>query len=301
MKRENLQIESNCDSLKLDVELYLPDGNPKGIVQLSHGMVEDKKYYFDFMRFLANNGYIAIINDHRGHGKSVKSKDDWGYFYEESSNYVVEDLHQVTRYVKNRFPGLKLYLLGHSMGSLIVRKYMKKYDNEIEKLIVCGSPSINKFSKAGLFAAKTVKLFKGDRYRSKILNTMALGKDHTNKWLSNDKNYVDNYNADDSCGFIFTTNGFINLTKLMIDTYSKKGWHRENLELPILFIAGEEDTVIKSIKMWHKSIDFLRDIGYKNIIYKSYPGMKHAILKEIGKETVYKDVLEFINKESNNS
>jgi len=294
MKKENFKSQSECDGLKLDIEVYIPEGEPKGIVQLSHGMVEDKKYYFDFMEFLTQNGYVSIINDHRGHGKSIKAKEDLGFFYEESSDYVVEDLHQITKYIKNRFPDHKVYLLGHSMGSLIVRKYIKKYDDEIDALIVCGSPSINKFSKAGLLAAKTVKLFKGERYRSKLLNTLALGSDYTNSWISNDKKYVEEFTKDEDCGFIFTTNGFINLTKLMIDTYSKKGWQLKNKELPIFFIAGEDDTVIKNLKLWHKSIDFIKNIGYENVTYKSYPNMKHAILKENNKEIVYNDILDFI-------
>lgn len=295
MKKENIWLESKCDGLKLNIEIYIPEGSPKGIVQLSHGMVEDKKYYFDFMEFLTNNGYVTIINDHRGHGKSVKSKDDLGFFYEESSDYVVEDLHQVTTYVKDRFPGLKVYLLWHSMGSLIVRKYIKKYDDVISALIVCGSPSINKLAKAGLFITKVVKLFRGERYRSILLNTLALGSDYTNSWISNNKKYVEEFTKDENCGFIFTTNGFINLTKLMIDTYSKKGWQLKNKDLPIFFIAGEDDTVIKSLKKWHKSIDFIKNIGYTNVTYKSYPNMKHAILKEKNKELVYEDVLKFIN------
>lgn len=296
MKKENFKLKSKCDGLILDVDLFIPDGEIQGIVQLSHGMVEHKKFYYDFMEYLTNQGYVTIMNDHRGHGNSVKEKSDLGYMYEESSDYLIEDLHQVTEYVKERFPKKQIILFGHSMGSLIVRKYIKKYDNEIDKLIVCGSPSINKFAKFGLFASKMVKTFKGERYRSELLNTLGLTSDKSGSWLSYNIDFVEKFNNDEEAGYVFTANGFINLTHLMIDVYSKKGWELKNKDLKIFFIAGEDDIVIKSKDKWLKSIKFLEDRGYKNIEYKSYPHMKHVILCENNNEIVYKDIIEFIKK-----
>ena len=294
MKKENLKIKSECDGLKLDIDIYIPD-EIKGIVQISHGMVEDKRNYKEFMEFLANNGYVAIINDHRGHGKSIKQNKDLGYFYEETADYIVEDLHQITKYIKDRFPNQKVTLIGHSMGSLIVRKYIKKYDYEIEKLVVCGSPSINKLSKPAWYLTKLIKRIKGERYRCSVLNTLALSKEQTERWIIFDDEYMEKNNIEEIDGYIFTANGFINLTKLMVDVYSKNDWILKNRNLKIIFIAGENDGIIKNKKKWLKSIDFLKGLGYKNVSYKLYPGMVHAILRIDGKETVYKDVLEFIN------
>ena len=192
------------------------------------------------------------------------------------------------------YPNKELVLFGHSMGSLIVRKYLKKYDFEINKLIVCGSPSINKMSKIGLMLSKAVKLLKGERYRSEFLNKLALSNDETNSWISDNKEYIDKYNNDKLCGYIFTTNGFINLTNLMIDVYSKRDWKLKNKKLPIFFIAGRNDSVIKSEKLWHKSISFLKDVGYKNITFKLYDDMKHALLFEKNNENVLKDIIDFI-------
>ena len=125
MKNE-YTITSNQDSLKISVLEYVPE-KPKCIVQIAHGMCEYKERYEEFMKFLCKNGCLCVINDHRGHGNSVKDENDLGYFYDESGDAIVEDLHQITNYVKDKYPNLPLYLLGHSMGSLIVRKYIKKY------------------------------------------------------------------------------------------------------------------------------------------------------------------------------
>lgn len=112
-------------------------------------MVEHQIYYYELMEMLCNKGYVCVINDHRGHGKSIKDEKDMGYFYEEKAEYIVEDMHQITLFVKDKYPNVPVYLFWHSMGSLIVRKYIKKYDKDIDKLIVCGSPSINPMSKPG--------------------------------------------------------------------------------------------------------------------------------------------------------
>lgn len=296
MKKENLTLNSLCDGLLLNVMMYVPEGEIKGIVQFSHGMAEHQTHYYGVMEYLTQKGYVTIINDHRGHGKSVKSNDDLGYFYEEKADYIIEDLHQITMYAKERFPEKKVTLLGHSMGSLIVRKYIKKYDQDIDALIVCGSPSINPASKMGRVAAKTVKKLKGERYRSKLLNALALTNDTSSSWLSYDENYVKEFNEDPLCGYIFTANGFINLTCLMVDVYDKKGWELHNPNLPIFFIAGADDMVIKNEKQWLRSIEFLKDRGYTKIQKKLYPHMKHVILREEKKEIVYQDILEFIEK-----
>lgn len=293
MKKESFNVKSSSDGLELYTTLFIPDKNIKGIIQFVHGMVEHQIYYYTMMEYFTNKGYVTIINDLRGHGKSIKESHDLGYFYEQSATYIVEDIHDITNYIKGRFPNTPLYLFGHSMGSLIVRKYIKNYDYEIDKLIVCGSPSINTMSKPGLMLSKLVKLFKGERYRSRFLNGLALTNDVSLNWLSTDEEYFDKYRKDKNCRFIFTANGFINLTKLMCDVYSKKGWILSNKDLDILFIAGSEDIVIKNTNLFIKSVNFLNKVGYKNIDYKLYEGCKHAIFY-CNPRDVYKDILKFI-------
>ena len=93
-------------------------------------MSEHKERYYEFMKYLSENGYICVIHDHRGHGASVKVM-HLGYFYTEDINYIIEDLYQVTKYVKEKYPNLKINLFAHSMGTLVARGYLKKYDDKI--------------------------------------------------------------------------------------------------------------------------------------------------------------------------
>lgn len=295
MDIERFNLESKCDGLRLFVAMYIPKGKIKGIVQFAHGMVEHQVYYYDFMEYLCNNGYLCVINDHRGHGNSTRKMDDLGYFYEENGDYIVEDLHQITEYVKDRYKDLDVYLFGHSMGSLVVRKYIKKYDKDIKKLIVCGSPSMNKITGFGLFLCKTIKLFRGDKYRSRFINSLVLTNDSPETWLTKNKEYAEKYRKDKYCNYVFTINGFINLIHLVRDVYSKKGWSLNNKDLDIYFIAGRDDMVIKNEKLFMKSMNFLKDIGYNNISYKLYDDCFHCIFMDKPDE-VYKDVLDFIEK-----
>ena len=115
MLEKTAQIISSYDGLSLEI-LCVESENPKGIVQISHGMAENKERYLPFMEFLSEHGYTAVMHDHRGHGKSVRKQEDLGYFYNGKEKAIVEDLHQITLWIKEEYPNLPVYLLGHSMN-----------------------------------------------------------------------------------------------------------------------------------------------------------------------------------------
>ena len=301
MNFQNITLKSKEDGIDIDVLYVLPEGEIKGLFAISHGMAEHKERYLPFMDYLAKQGYLVFINDHRGHGKSIKTQDDLGYFYDDKGNYIVEDLFMINTYFKEHYPSLPLYLFGHSMGSLIVRKYLQKYDDTLTKLIVRGSPSKNPLVKVACFVVDVMSRFKGDRYRSPLINALAFGSydkkfegDLPNRWLSKNEENVLNYNKNEKDGFIFTLNGFKNLFLIMAEVYDKKMYHPQNPDLPILFIAGKDDPVIISLSKWHEAIMFLKDAGYKNVEGQLYNDMRHEILNETAKEEVYKDILYFI-------
>lgn len=296
MKEENIKIISNQDSLELDCLLIKPNKEIKAIVEIAHGMNEHKERYIDFMKFLAKNGYASFIHDHRGHGKSIKNNNDLGYFYEDNASYVVEDLHKINEYLKNKFKDKKIILFGHSMGSMIVRKYISKYAHTIDGLIVCGSPSKNNASKLGLKVVKLLKSIKGEIYRSEFVKKLMFGGfdkkgSEPNSWVCHNKEILKLYNEDELCKYTYTLNGYENIIKLMIDIYNPKIYNRNNLDLPIYFIAGNDDPVIISKKDFNEAINFLKKIGYHNIDNTLYDDMSHEILNEINNNLVYDDIL----------
>lgn len=295
------KIKSEKDDLNLSVSIIEPNVEIKGIVQISHGMAEHKERYYDIMNYLAENGYIGVIHDHRGHGTSVKNEKDLGYFYSENIDFIVEDLYKITKYIKNKYPNLKVTLFSHSMGTLVARNYLKKYDNEIDKIILCGPPTKNNLSTLGIIIAKMLNLFYKKNTPNKILNNMTFGnynkkENIENGWISENIENVKKYNEDKLCGYIFTTNGFINLYKLMKKAFDKRDWKIKNKELKLYVIAGENDPVIQNKIKFESLVNFLKEIGYKNIKSKLYKNMKHEILNEKDNQKVYEDILNFINE-----
>ena len=295
-------IKSSSDGLKIELAYTIPKDEIKGIVQFSHGMAEHKERYFNFMEYLSNNGYVCVINDHRGHGNSVKDKKDLGYFYTEDTNFIIDDLHDVTKYIKEKFSNQKLYLFSHSMGTLVARGYMQKYDNEIEKIILCGTPTHNPFTTFAITMAYFFKIIGMGKKPNKILNYLTFNsynKEYKleNEWLSKNTNNISIYNEDELCGFTFTTNGFINLYKLLERAFDTKLYKVQNKELKIFLIAGDDDPVIQNNKKFEQLEKFLNKLGYENTERKLYPDLRHEILNEEEYEQIYNDILSFIEGE----
>lgn len=300
MQIENIISEKDC--LQLEVAILEPKEKPKGIVQISHGMSEHKERYYEFMKYLSENGYICVIHDHRGHGASVKNKRDLGYFYTEDINYIIDDLYQITKYIKNKYPDLKINLFAHSMGTLVARGYLKKYDDKINKMILSGPPTENSMALLGLMIAKFLNIFYKKNVPNKLLNNLTFGNyskdvNKKNEWICLNEDIVEAYNKDELCGYIFTTNGFINLYKLMINALKKNNWNMKNKNLPIYIIAGRNDKVIQNEEKFTKLSKFITERGYKNVQSKLYNDMKHEILNEKNNKIVYKDILDFIENE----
>lgn len=315
MQAEEFTLKSQHDDLDLGVSLRIPE-HPVGILQLVHGMAEHRERYHDFMNYCAEQGLIVMIHDHRGHGSSVKTDADYGYFYRDGARGIVDDVHQITLYLRERFPGLPLTLFGHSMGSLVVRCYTKKYDSDIDRLIVCGSPSKRFGAGAGRIVVQLLKVIKGEHYRSPFVQNLSFSGYNTksaklarqngetvdltkhypseSSWIVSDPEVVAAYDSDARDGFVFTLNGFETLFTLMKTVYSKSGWRVSRPDLPILFISGANDPCIISPRDFQKAVDFMRARGYRHVESKLYPGMRHEILNERDKIQVWRDVTRFI-------
>ena len=307
MQKREFTLQSKYDNLALSCAEYAAEGvtqtNAKGVVQIVHGMCEYKERYEGFIDYLTQNGYIVFAHDHRGHGGSVTANENLGYFGDKKGEAIVDDAALVTDEIRRLYPGLSVTLFGHSMGSLVVRAYIQKYEEKIDKLIVCGSPSKNSLAGFGLMLNGVISAFRGEKYRSRLMANASTGGgddkfpgEGKNAWLTRDKTVVEKYNADEKCNFVFSCNGFSNLLHLVKNAYKKKKYPAKHSDLPIFFMAGADDPVIGSEKKWLEAQQFLRDVGYKNVTGKSYPKMRHEILNELGKEEVYADALAFIEK-----
>lgn len=300
-KIQEFTFTSNQDQWIISAIKVVPDTPIIGVIQLVHGMSEHKERYIPFMKYLAQHGYICVMHDHRGHGKSVSSNNDLGYFHDKNGEYLIEDIHQLSMLLKGEYPNLPFFLFGHSMGSLLVRCYCKRYDEDIDALVVCGSPSENKAAKAGKMLVKAMEKVKGEHYRSSLIqhiafsaNNKAFKDEHDeNAWLCSDASVVKAYNEDPLCGFIFTLNGFENLFTIMMDVYDTDGWVMKHKALPIRFIAGSKDPCIIDEAKFKQAAGFMKERGYIDVSARLFENKRHEILNEDIKDEVYEDVLTF--------
>lgn len=276
-------FSSPIDQIPLEGTYIYPDA-PVGIVQFVHGMAEHQERYFGVMRALAQAGYACAIHNHRGHGNCALL----GHFGKGGAEGAVADAMEVSKLAKKEFPDLPLYLFGHSMGSLIVRCYMKKDDTDLAGVFVCGTPFATKaIIKAGrAFVALKLKI-NGDAWRSNTVNAMVTGAFNKgiekpcspNQWISYNPENVAAYDADERCGFCFTLNGFEALLKLMDETFSSKGWAVKNPTLPVHFLSGEDDPCHTGIQNFDAAAAMIAAKGYPTT-KKLFPQMRHEILLE---------------------
>lgn len=293
------RIKSSTDGIELSLAYIEPEGTSRGIVQIVHGMCEHKERYYPFMEFLAGNGFVCVIHDNRGHGESVAHAEDLGHFGKGGWKGLVDDIEDVRRWSEEMWPCHVRTLFGHSMGSMAVRSYAKRYDDRIDRLIVCGSPSSNPVAGAGKALAGIFKTFRGDHYRPQLLQDLSFGsynkpfagEGYASAWVCSDRDVLEAYHNDPLCQYVFTADGFANLMSLMKDCYSKKGWKVVNPDMPIYFMSGENDPCMGSAKQHQKSIDLMHEVGYFNVSSEVFPGMRHEILNETDRKKVWDHVL----------
>lgn len=276
---------------------------PEGIIQFVHGMCEHKGRYEHILEHFSEKGFICAIADLKGHGENVTTSDDLGYFGKNGDRTLVEETHDFSMYLKREYPDLPLILVGHSMGSLIARAYIKKYDSDIDLLILSGSPSANSAAAAGQLLIRVMALFMGWRYRSPLIAGMVTGQFEKpfekegikNAWVCSDPAVVDRYNKDPLCGFMFTLNGYYCLLSLMRSVYARDGWKKKNPDLRIAFLSGSADPCRVNDRAFHAAVNHLKNVGYKNTAGKLYPGLRHEIFNEKTNYKVFSDMEKIIS------
>lgn len=298
---ENITLHSLWDGLDVSVLVTRPETEPVAVLQLAHGMRGCKERFMPFMAFMASKGVACVANDLRGHGHSVRSEEDRGYMYDGGYLALVEDMKQVTDWIHQAFPGLPVFLLGHSMGSLAVRTYMKTHDDAVSGIILCGSPSDSPMAPVALFLSRFLNRFNDGRIRTGMFQNMAswmynrrFSSEGRNAWTCSDAEVRKAYAGNPSCTFDFTANGMLALMSMMRETYSHDGWLMSNPELPVYFISGSDDPCMRNEASFHAAAQLLADVGYSDVTSAIYSGMRHEVLNEYNKEMVWNDVLDHI-------
>lgn len=296
-----LNIESPFDGLHVSMLATVPETRPKAVIFIIHGICGRKERFLPFMQYMSDKGYACVAHDHRGHGESIRNEKDRGYSYRGRSAAVVRDMRAIAAWINENFPDTPVYMLGHSMGSLAARAYVKEDDRGLDGLILCGSPSYNPLSRLGLFLMRMISLIDKGRIRPLVFQRLTekgynkrFPDEGEKAWTCSDSEVRKTVKEDPSCNFTLTADYSATLMELMLKTYSKRGWLSSNNTMPVLFLAGDDDPCIISRKKFLKAVDAMRSAGYANVSYRLFPKMRHEVLNEIGKEKVWEEIVRFI-------
>ena len=289
--------------------IWRPVATPRGVLQIVHGMSEYAARYAPFAEYLAEKGFIVCAEDHLGHGQSVASQKDLGWFNEEHDyNIVLKDIRALHQTVKEEAKGLPYFMMGHSMGSFFCRNYIARYGEELSGAIVMGTGfKGGALMNTALALTRLNALFCGWKHKSNFIKSLAFGSYNkrfkTEKeeyaWLSKNPENVKAYNTDDLCGFEFTNNGYYILFSVIKAACAGKTIKAVPENLPVFFVAGKEDPVGDYGKGVLKAYNKFKAAGVKDVAVKLYDkGDRHEILNDVSKEEVYGDIFEFLLKNS---
>ncbi|MBE6547850.1 MAG: alpha/beta hydrolase [Ruminococcaceae bacterium] len=284
--------------------IYMPQGDVRGYFHVVHGMTEYMGRYDRFMREMAEHGYICFGYDHLGHGHTASNDSELGYIAKKDGwDALCRDVKVFSDAVMTEFPheSAPYILMGHSMGSFIVRLATGKYVFP-DKLIVMGTAGPNPAANAGLALIGITKIFKGDKHVSKLINGIAFGSYNKRfedelqlapaAWLTTDASVRQKYAKDKFCTFGFTVSGMGDLIRLIKKCNLKKCYSLMPKTMPILLVAGEDDPVGnygKGVLSVHKKM-LSHGLDAKCILYK---GARHEILNDFSYEDTKRDIVEF--------
>lgn len=285
-------------------KVYTPAGEVRALFQIVHGMTEHIGRYHGLMAFLAENGFAVFAHDHMGHGKTGTEAGELGFIAEKNGHEVlIEDTRAFAEAVKADFPGKKHVVMGHSMGSFIARHYAVRYGTELSGLVIMGTGGPNPAAKTGLRVIEILQKNHGAHHVSKLVYKLAFGSYNARTknetiydWLSVNKENVQNYLADELCGFPFTVSAMHDLITLTAECNTKKWAQSMPKPLPIYLVSGTEDPVGAYGEGVKKVCRMLHLAGVSDVKIKLYRGARHEILNEACFGTVCEDILAFTER-----
>ena len=302
--RKEFSFLSSDNATRIHAMCWEPEGEVKGILQIAHGMVEYVDRYHEFAAFLADKGIYVVGHDHLGHGQSVNSEDEYGYFPQPDGNkMVIGDIHKLRKLTEEKYPGVPYFMLGHSMGSFLLRQYLTMHSNGLAGAIIMGTghqPLM--ILKAGQFVCKITAFIKGWKYRSELVNSLSFGSfnkkfepaETPKDWVTSYKPIRDVYVKDPLTSFTFTVGGYYQMFEGMKVLDTKGSVEKIRKDLPVFFVAGADDPVGDFGKGVQRIFEKYKAAGIQDVEIKLYKDDRHEILNETDREVVYEDLYSWI-------
>ena len=285
--------------------VYCPDGEARGYFQVVHGMCEHIGRYERFMSQMADEGWICFGYDHLGHGKTAADPSEFGYIADKKGyELLIDDVKRfadavIAEYSNKKGVSVPYVLMGHSMGSFIVRLATAKYKNP-DKLIIMGTGGKNPLATPGIAIISMIKAFRGGHHFSPLVQNLAFGSYNDrfegtdpSRWLSTNQERLSAFHEDKLSGFFFTVSAMKDLVRMNRDCNLGRWYKAMPTSLPVLLVSGEEDPVGNYSKGVLEVEEGLKKKGVpvKCVIYK---GARHEILEDFTHDDVVRDILAFV-------
>ena len=309
MKKYTEKIASTDSKNNLNVIIWETEKEPIGVLQIVHGMAEYIDRYDNFAKYMTEQGFNVIGHDHLGHGHSVSDEHDYGFFAEENGDkIIIEDMHSVTQYAREKWEELPNFILGHSMGSFCLRQYLTKYSNDVFGAVIMGTGWI---PSAAAFLGKTIATntckSKGSHTVNPLLIKLTLepynkpfAPARTNcDWLSRDEKQVDLYVNDKLCGFDFTAGAYKDFFTVLEKIAKNRQLIGMRKSLPILITSGSVDPV-GGKKACEKLNAQYKRCGINDVTLKLWENDRHEILNELDKSDVYRYICNWLKSKIQN-
>lgn len=305
MKTEAYHFNSSTGECVIYGDKYIPDnGDVKAVVAIHHGMAEHHLRYLDFIEYLVGYGFAVYMYDMANHGKSNQLPDRTGYFGRGNGfKALVKDFDCNIAIIKKDYPDKKLVIMGHSMGSFVVRCFTAWYSSAgFDAAIYMGTGGSNPMAPMG---KRISSLFAkiNPVHKSKLLDKMTFGAYNSKfekrtgfDWLTRDTKIVDEYIKDDMCGFLFSVKGMNDLVSLNIEANLPSWYSSVPKDLPILLVSGDMDPVGDYSNGIKEINDKLVQSNHTDVTMKLYKDGRHEILNELNKAEVYDDIRLWIEK-----
>ncbi len=304
MKQE-FYYPSGDGQTKIHGIVWRPETDVKAVLQICHGMVEYIDRYNDFAQYLAERGVCVVGHDHLGHGKSVQSEEYLGFFHESHGNkYVITDIHRLRRMTEKDYAGVPYFMMGHSMGSFLLRQYLTMRAEGLAGAIIMGTGYMpHGLLAAGQMVCRTIAAVKGWQYRSEFMNQLGMGgynkqfepSESTKDWITSDEEMRKKYEADPLCSFTFTVNGYYQMFEGMKVLTKKNAMDKIPGSLPVLFVSGAEDPVGSNGEGVARVFRKYERSGIQDVKMKLYTKGRHEILNESNREQVYEDLYQWMD------
>ncbi|NBJ82855.1 alpha/beta fold hydrolase [bacterium 1XD42-94] len=304
MREREFFLPSSDGKTRLRCMEWIPDQEPGAVLQFAHGMIEHVERYREFAEFLARRGIAVYGHDHLGHGKTVQREEDFGYFGDSrGTECLIKDIRRLTVYGRRRYPGAKHFLLGHSMGSFLVRRYLSVYEDGPDGVILLGtgSPAVL-FVMSGYLMSSLFCCMKGKRFQSRILYELSLGAynrkfrpvSSAHDWLTRDTEKSKQYGEDKYCRFLFTAGAYRDFFEIILKVQraERKGVIRT--QFPFLVLSGEKDPVGEETRGVRRVCRRYDKAGADDMTVGFYGGARHEILNETNRIEVYHDIFQWI-------